>query len=132
MSLDFRLSGADAFERRQMCEAHGHCYPCGKQAQEAVARMLRSAPATIQLVGDESYGRPVAIVSVDGYDVGERLIAQGLAVPLPRYIRNAPARSARYAVVFNQARRLGRGVHGGRWIEPARWRRGDRLACERR
>ena len=71
ISLDFRFSGVDAVERRALCEHVSGCYECGKLAQDATARMLRGKTTSIALTGDESYGRPVAIVSVDGRDIGE-------------------------------------------------------------
>lgn len=132
VSIDFRFSGADAVEKKQLCERAGSCYPCGKLAQDATARMLKSGEATIQLVGSSSYGRPVAIVSVDGSDVGEQLIAQGFAVPAVKYLKSDPERATRYVAAFEEARSHGRGIHSGEWIDPEKWRRGERLACERR
>jgi micrococcal nuclease len=132
VSIDFRFSGADAVESKQQCERRGACYPCGKIAQNATARMLRSGEATIRLVGSSSYGRPVAIVSVDGADLGEELISQGFAVPAVEYLKREPERAARYVAAFEDARSKGRGIHSGEWVEPKQWRRGERLACERR
>jgi micrococcal nuclease len=132
VSIDFRFSGADAVERKQQCERAGSCYPCGKIAQDATARMLRSGEASIQLVGSSSYGRPVGIVSVNGSDLGEQRISQGFAVPATKYLKSDPERATRYVEALEDARRHGRGVHSGEWIEPEKWRRGERLACERR
>ena len=132
VSIDFRFSGADAVERKQQCERAGSCYPCGKIAQDATARMLRSGEASIRLVGSSSYGRPVAIVSVNGSDLGEQLISQGFAVPATKYLKNDPERATRYVEAFEDSRRHGRGIHSGEWIEPEKWRRGERLACARR
>lgn len=119
-------------ESKQLCERQGACYPCGKLAQDATARMLRSGEASIRLVGSSSYGRPVAIVSVDGSDLGEQLIVQGFAVPAVEYLKRDPERATRYVAAFEDARAHRRGIHSGEWIEPARGRRGARLACERR
>ena len=47
VSIDFRLSGADAFERKQMCSTKGSCYPCGKLAQDLASRILKSGTATV-------------------------------------------------------------------------------------
>lgn len=132
VSIDFRLSGADAFESRQLCRLDNGCYPCGKLAQDAAARMLHSGDATIRMVGSGSYGRPVAIVTVNGSDLGEQLIAQGWAVPVTRYLNRDPARAGRYMAAYEEARTRRRGAHAGTWIDPEKWRRGERLACERR
>ncbi len=132
VSLDFRLSGADAFERKQLCQNTRGCYACGKLAQDAAARLLRSGEATIRLTGTASYGRPVAVVTVDGEDLGERMIAQGWAVPATKYLGRDPGRASRYVAAYTEAQANRRGAHDGSWIDPEKWRRGERLACEPR
>ena len=131
LAVDFRLLGVDAFERRQFCERADACWPCGKAAQDFAANALRARPATIQLTPSSTYGRPVAVVTVDGQDLGERLIRAGLAIPETGYLRDDPARAARYSAAFAQAKAGRAGALAGRWIEPSRWRRGERLQCER-
>ncbi len=131
VAADFRLLGVDAFERRQLCEKNGACWACGKAAQDLAARTLRDANAEIRLSSRSSYGRPVATVTVGGRDLGEIMIAAGLAVPQPQYLRADPARAAKYAAAFRDAQHRRAGAFEGRWTEPAAWRRGERPACER-
>lgn len=131
VAVEFRLLGIDAFERRQLCERAGSCWQCGKAAQDLAANALQSRTAVIQLTRSSTYGRPVAVVTTDGKDLGERLIRAGLALPEPQYLRNDHARAARYSVAFEQAKAVRAGVFAGRWIDPSRWRRGERLQCER-
>ncbi|MFD1104443.1 thermonuclease family protein [Sphingobium olei] len=131
VAADFRLLGVDAFERRQLCERNGSCWECGKAAQDLAARTLRDSDATISLTASSSYDRPVATVSVNGRDLGELLIRAGLAVPQPQYLKIDQPRAVRYSRAFADAQRERAGALSGRWIEPARWRRGDRLSCER-
>ena len=64
--------------------------------------------------------------------VGDTLREQGLAVPATQYLRGDPQRAARYVAAAEQARSAGRGAYAGEFIDPARWRRGERLACEAR
>ena len=128
ISLDFRFSGVDAVERKALCANASGCYDCGKLAQDTTARMLRGKTTNITLTGDESYGRLVAIVSVDGRDIGEQLVAEGWAVPVTRYIRHDPQRAARYLAAVGARR----GIHSGQYVEPEQWRRGERLACDAR
>ncbi|TGX49064.1 thermonuclease family protein [Sphingomonas gei] len=132
VAVDFRLLGVDAFERRQPCERRGACWQCGKAAQDYAATLLRSKTAQIRLSPSTTYGRPVATVTVDGADLGERLIRAGLALPKAQYLRGDPRRAARYATAFSQAKAAKAGALSGGWIEPSRWRRGERLQCERR
>lgn len=131
VAVDFRLLGVDAFERRQMCERRGSCWQCGKAAQDFAANMLRAKTADIKLTPSSTYGRPVAIVTVDGKDLGEMLIRAGLAIPEAQYLRDDPQRAKRYAAAFSQAKTSRAGAFAGRWIEPSNWRRGERLQCER-
>lgn len=131
VAVDFRLLGVDAFERRQLCERLGACWQCGKAAQDFAANLLRSKRAEIRLTSSSTYGRPVATVTVDGDDLGERIIRAGLAIPEAQYLRGDPRRAARYAAAFSRARAVNAGAHAGRWIEPNQWRRGERLQCER-
>lgn len=131
VAVDFRLLGVDAFERHQLCRKTSGCWQCGKAAQDFAARALRATSATIRLTPTSSYGRPVASVTVDGRDLGEQIIRAGLAVPEAQYLRDDPGRATRYRSAFAQARAQRAGAFAGTWIEPARWRRGERLACER-
>ena len=73
----------------------------------------------------------VAVVTVNGRDLGEVMIGSGLAIPQPQFLKADPDRAARYAAVFADAKRRGAGAFGGEWIEPTQWRRGRRLTCER-
>jgi micrococcal nuclease len=131
VAVDFRLLGVDAFERRQLCQRTSGCWECGKAAQDFAANALRSKAATIRLTRSSSYGRPVATVTVDGRDLGERMIRAGLAVPEARYLRDDPARARQYGAAYANARAAKAGAFAGTWIEPSRWRKGERLRCER-
>ncbi len=132
VSFDVRLYGADAFEKRQMCRRSDGCWPCGKVAQDYAAKLLKAGSSTIRLTSKQSYGRPIGTIEIDGEDLGETMIAAGLAVPATRYLKDDPARAQRYVAAYEraQARRLG--VHSGYFIDPAKWRRGERLSCESR
>lgn len=132
VAVDFRLLGVDAFERRQLCQRSSGCWECGKVAQDFAANALRSKTATIRLTPSISYGRPVATVTVDGKDLGEHMIRAGLAVPEARYLRDDPVRARKYGAAFADAKARKAGAFAGNWIEPSRWRQGDRLSCERR
>lgn len=132
VSLDFRLSGVDSLERRQGCQVGSSCVPCGKVAQRVAAKLLERGNARIELTGSQSHGRPVAIVTVAGADLGESLIRHGFAVPVPKYLKADPGRARRYSLAYAEARQHRRGMHATRFIMPEEWRRGARLSCERR
>ena len=132
LAADFRLLGVDAFESRQMCEKAGSCWPCGKFAQDLAAKLLKGSEAEIRLTNTRSYGRPVAVVTIDGQDLGEALIRAGLAIPQPQFLKGDPDRENRYDSAYVLALNARAGAHAGSWLPPAEWRRGRRLQCERR
>jgi len=131
VAVDLRLLGVDAFERQQLCQRVSGCWQCGKAAQDFAASALRAKTATIRLMPSSSFGRPVAIVTIDGQDLGERLIRAGLGVPEPRYLRDDSTRLRKYNDALATATRNRAGAFAGTWITPSRWRQGDRLRCER-
>lgn len=132
VSIDIRLFGADAFEKRQMCRTTSGCWSCGKAAQDYASKLLKANPATIRLTGKQSYGRPIGTIEVGGQDLGEAMIAAGLAVPATSYLKSEPARAQRYVAAYELAQRRQLGAHLGYFIDPAKWRRGERLSCEKR
>ncbi|TCP97498.1 endonuclease YncB(thermonuclease family) [Sphingomonas sp. PP-F2F-A104-K0414] len=132
VSFDVRIFGADAFEKRQLCRNTNGCWPCGKAAQDYASKLLKSGSSTIRLTGKQSYGRPIGTVEIGGQDLGESMIAAGLAVPATSYLKNDPERAQRYLAAYENAEARHAGVHAGYFIDPAKWRRGERLSCEAR
>lgn len=81
-----RISNIDAPElpgSPKCGSRHGYTawcdYAAGERARAALARRLGGQRVTIVRSGTDSYGRTLALVQVNGQDVGEWLIAQGLA-----------------------------------------------------
>jgi len=132
VSFDVRIFGADAFEKRQLCRNTDGCWPCGKAAQDYASKRLRSGSSTIRLTGKQSYGRPIWTVEIGGQDLGGSMIAAGLAVPATSYLKKDPERAQRYLAAYENAEARHAGVHAGYFIDPAKWRRGERLSCESR
>ena len=130
VAIDVRLFGADAFEKRQLCRTRDGCWPCGKAAQDLASRILKRGNAVIRLTGKQSYGRPIATVEVDGRDLGEEMIAAGLAIPVADFLASDPARAKRYAAAFDRAVSTRAGAQAGFYLDPAKWRHGARLSCE--
>lgn len=130
VSIDVRLLGADAFEMRQMCRSRDGCWRCGKAAQDYASRLLKGGNARITMTGKRSYGRPVGTVSVGGHDLGEAMIEAGFALPATAFLTADPERARRYVAAYDRALSRHAGAHAGFFIEPARWRRGERLSCE--
>ena len=67
----------------------------------------------------DQYGRTVATCRVDGVDLGEWLVRQGLALDWPRYS------NGRYRGAENDAARAGRGIWAGSYVDPWLYRGED-------
>lgn len=130
VAIDYRLFGADAFEKRQLCRRTNGCWPCGKAAQDFTSRLLKRNVVTIRTTGSASYGRPVATIDVADKDLGEALIENGLAVPTPSFLKADPRRASLYEAAYQRAIAGHVGAHAGYFLNPADWRHGRRLACE--
>lgn len=120
-SQRIRLSAIDAPELSQTCRATtGALTLCGREARDALARLLRHGVRCVVETKDR-YGREVASCSTaTGVDIGGEMIRQGWAVPYWRYD------GARYSKPYDEALSADAGMHAGTFIEPERWRRGER------
>lgn len=124
-----RLFGVDAPEKNQMCEGVSGCFPCGKEATEFVSKLINAGQLQCVPTGDVSYNRIVASCSVNGKDIALELLRAGWALPTPRYLKRDP-REKDYLAAAQGAMNSKTGIHQGKSIEPAQWRKKQRLACE--
>lgn len=136
-----RLHGIDAPENVQQCEnADGWNWPCGQAAAEALRELIGLGAAdadrwdvttnlgmmpdlpevTCEGTGRDRYGRLVAVCHARDIDLNRFLVAEGLALAYREY-------STDYVEAEDAARKAGRGLWAGRFIEPWKWRRGERL-----
>lgn len=93
-------------------------------------RLLKRSEVTIRTVVTASYGRPVATVDIEGQDLGETLIENGLAVPRPGFLKTDAGRATRYQTAYDRGVAAHAGAHAGYFLDPADWRHGKRLNCE--
>lgn len=118
-----RLSGYDAFERRQMARnPSGAVEPIGEQSRTALLNYLPGA--TFSPNGTQSYGRPVGTLDRSGQDPALSLLRQGEGLAAPEYLKNDPARRVEYMEAERLARLNGLGVHGNSYVPPEVYRRG--------
>ncbi len=112
-----RLWGVDAPESTQTCRGHDlRPYRCGQQAALALYNFTKAKTVRCTPVDGDRYGRIVARCSVGRIDLGQMLISRGLAVEEPQYSHGA------YAADQLAARRAGRGIWAGRFVEPSLYR----------
>ncbi len=135
--LHLRSQGIDAPEKGQLCEkADGTCYDCGLAAKAVFDAMLRKPAGSdtkyrelkLKIWSIDRYGRPVVTPFLMGVDMNKYMVDQGYALVYERYLPDELR--ADYLFVQDRARKAKRGIWKGRFIEPWRWRRGERLPCE--
>ena len=118
--VEVRLHGIDAPELRQRCKtAGGAPYPCGRRAKAYLARLTRGKTVRCRRVTTDRYGRMVAICEADGADIGRQMVRAGWAVAYVRYSRA-------YVADERAARQARAGMHAGRFVPPAVWRKAHR------
>lgn len=118
-----RLSGYDAFERRQTArDPSGAVVPIGEQSRSALLNYLPGA--TFAPNGTQSYGRPVGMLDQNGGDPAVSLLRQGEGLTAPEYLKNDPERLAAYMEAERLARLNGIGAHGNSYVAPQAYRRG--------
>ena len=118
--VDVRVHGIDAPETGQRCERGGACYDCGAAATKAMTELVYRKRATYVVRDVDKYSRVVASIYVKGQDVALEMVRRGLVIVYRKYL-----------AVEKEAREAKRGLWAGKFIEPSKWRRGDRLeGCE--
>jgi endonuclease YncB( thermonuclease family) len=86
-------------------------YRCGAKAANELDTFIAKRPVSCIPISLDQYGRTVATCAVDGVDLGEWLVRNGLALDWPRYSRG------RYNDAQREAEHTGRGIWGGSYVE---------------
>ena len=115
-----RLHGIDAPESGQSCEKDGQQYRCGQQAALALADKVGRATVRCEQRAIDRYKRIVGICRLGAEDINAWMVLQGWAIAYRQYSRD-------YIDDESTAQAAKVGIWAGRFIEPSRWRRGDRL-----
>ena len=115
-----RLHGIDAPESGQFCEKDGKQYRCGQQAALALANKIGRLPIRCEPRDIDRYKRVVAICRLGEEDLNGWMVRHGWAIAYRQYSRD-------YVNDERVARTAKAGIWAERFIEPSKWRRGDRL-----
>ena len=115
-----RLHGIDAPESKQSCRAGGKTWACGEAATRALRERIAGRPVACEERDRDRYGRIVAVCRVAGADVNAWMVEQGWAVAYRKY-------SMDYVSQEVAAKAARRGLWRGEFVQPSRWRRGERL-----
>ncbi|RIV83381.1 thermonuclease family protein [Aurantiacibacter zhengii] len=128
-----RLWGVDAPELNQPgWNREGERVPVGEVSRDALAAYLAQGTPLMGDTAMESWGRPVAPVTVDGRDVGRDMLRSGDAFAAPDYLSADPDRRFDYVGAERLARLNRLGVHGVQTQDPADYRENGELTPEQR
>jgi len=112
-----RLWGIDAPESTQLCRGRDRRpYRCGALSANTLDAFTRGKTVRCTPLDGDRYGRIVARCAVGKLDLGQMLVSRGLAIEEPQYSHG------HYAADQLAARRTGRGIWGGRFVEPSFYR----------
>lgn len=115
------LWGADALERFQKCLLNGQSTACGAEAWQITTNLLAATPITCDVRGKSRYHRNMAVCrNANGIDIGQSLIARGMAVARTDEMPE-------YGPIEDRARQSRSGAWAGQFIDPMKWRSGERL-----
>lgn len=118
-AVKVRLYGIDAPEHDQTCTKGGKIYPCGKDAAVALTDLIRHQTVTCTKRDTDRYGRTVAVCYVGKVDLNAQMVQSGYALAYRQY-------SSDYVPQENAARQAKRGLHAGTYVEPWKYRKGER------
>ena len=93
---------------------------CGTAATRALREHIAGRPVECAERNRDRYGRIVAVCRVDGVDVNAWMVEQGWAVAYRKY-------STDYVSYEAAAKAARRALWRGEFVEPSRWRRGERF-----
>lgn len=112
-----RLWGIDAPESSQLCRNNNSdLYRCGAEAANKLSAFTSGKVVSCVPVDRDRYRRVVARCSVNGIDMAEWLVGNGLALDWPRYSHR------RYRSIQDSARREEKGIWAGTWTPPWEYR----------
>ncbi|MCR9108658.1 thermonuclease family protein [Marivita sp. XM-24bin2] len=121
--ITVRLHAIDAPERDQTCQdASRPNWACGEWVRKEVRSRYDGRTARCTALDTDRYGRVVAKCRVDGQDVGERLVSDGLAFAYRTY-------GLDYDLVEKRAAVTGRGLHATGIMSPSDFRARQRAGA---
>lgn len=117
---DYRLHAIDAPELHQSCSRQdGSRYPCGREAQAALRKLVQGQTLRCQTLEEDRYGRLVAECTVQGQNINDAMVRQGWAIAYRRH-------GVDHVAAEEDARSARRGIWQGPFTRPEDWRNANR------
>ncbi len=116
-----RLRGIDAPEYNQTCRRNGADYPCGRQARQALAKLVAGKAVSCSGWQRDRYGRTLGDCTAGGVDLNRAQVEAGWAVAYGDFeVAETAARAAKV------------GIWAGDFTTPQEWRATHSDVVERR
>ena len=110
------LLGVDSVEAKQSCTVSGRNWECWAAAQRQLETILSEGDVTCDSVlEDHNPKRMIALCTVNGQDIGLRLVESGFGLTVPQ-------ETTRYNDAQTDARVAGIGLWQGTFTAPSTWR----------
>ena len=106
-----RLRGIDAPEYNQTCQRNGADYPCGRQARQALARLVAGKAVSSCGSQRDRYGRTLGDCTAGGVDLNRAQVEAGWAVAY-----------GDFEGLEGTARAAKLGIWAGDFVSPQEWR----------
>jgi endonuclease YncB( thermonuclease family) len=116
-----RLEGIDAPELHQTCSDKGRVWACGFVSAKHLRRMVKGKTVACIAHAQDRYGRWLATCTVDGIDISQAMVANGLALAYRKY-------SDQYVDEEESAKKAGIGIWNSEFERPEDWRHAEKQA----
>jgi endonuclease YncB( thermonuclease family) len=116
-----RFHGLDAPEAKQSCRSDGKEYQCGFESTQFLISLIAGKEVNCNIVDIDRYKRLVGkCFTSDGTDINASMVSNGHAIAYLYYSQD-------YKVHQDNAQSAKLGMWAGQFIEPYKWRKGERL-----
>ncbi len=119
-----RLHGIDAPEMKQKCFRKDTPWSCGKVATKYLKNLIGDSKVTCDDLGRDRYDRMIGKCRVRNLDIGAEMVSGGMAHAYRKYSND-------YIRQHEEAKKLGVGILGSRFVAPWDWRKGIRISTEK-
>ena len=119
---NIRLDGIDAPESAQSClNSNDKLYPCGQNATLFLKSITENKTVSCETSVKDRYGRHIATCFADNINLNKAMVLNGHALAYRQY-------SKRYIEAEKTAKIKQAGMWQGKFVEPWKWRKGERLS----
>lgn len=116
-----RFHGIDAPESQQTCRNANVDYRCGQQSTNYLISLIGGNEVRCTIVDVDRYKRLVGkCFTISGIDINAAMVSSGNAIAYLYYSQD-------YKAQQEQAQNAKVGIWAGQFIEPYKWRKGERL-----